>query len=88
MIINCDTNVIIGTVYRPHPTDIKKLNEAQWKHVTSTGKNSDIDPTSYIKKDYGNSLYLRPVEGNKLQNIIRDLRNTSPGERFTNNPPS
>ena len=27
MIINCDTNVIIGTVYRPPATDIKEFNE-------------------------------------------------------------
>ena len=41
--------------------------------------NSNINPTSYIKKEYINSLYLKPIEDNEIRNIIRDLRNTSPG---------
>ena len=41
--------------------------------------NSNTNPTSYIKKEYVNSLYLKPVEDNEIRNIIRDLRNTSPG---------
>jgi len=41
--------------------------------------NTYIDPTSYIKKDYGNSLHLKPVVDNETLNIIWELRYTSPG---------
>lgn len=39
----------------------------------------NISPTSYIKHNYVNSIYLKDVDETEIENIIRDLKNSSPG---------